>query len=783
MKLAFSGHIDLFKADEKIIYNQIKQKLEDLNQFHKIEEVIVGVAEGADQICISCCKELNITITYLNDKVVKNENEPDSLYYERQCIYMVKHFDHFMVVWDGLFTEKLGGTSWLVQLLLQHSEKKVIHHLITPRKSNPYPINYLSSKSFNPYGKQMDSRLPWLPKFYWASFEIGEQVERKLPQSNIENLFDGSLWKTFIIPGILAFITLILGTIGYCTVKPENTVLDSIFKSIDFITLNELHFNNGNIFLHISRFTGILTPLTAIGFGVYSATYNLRIRNKLRQWLKASKRMVIVVGENSEANDLIKDLNLRGLRVLQFKTNQQKNSLTKINNNHLIESIYSGIDKNLFDKIISKASLVYLMNTDEINLQDALRFESFSKGKNLSIIERIFVHLKSDEKAKFLHNISIKLIDKFKIFNIQHNTVRRLLNYFPIDQENKEINVFTIHIVDFNSLSQILIEHLLAQLYLERHISIELNVYSENLKSTKIEFYKKFSALKGKNEKNRIEHYNWGNWEINFLNYSTEISSKQIFLEKIENDLELKKSISLYVCIQNGSLSSTWLSSYLPRLNQLKKDKLQHLQVFSFYNSPNIQEEIQIERYYNKLAPHLFVTCFGNYLQECSFDSINLDTLDELAIKIADWYDKKYNLAASPHNRNWHLSSYMDKQSNRHAADHIWLKWRWLLRNTNRNTHNAKYSIDTFSTLENSLLMQLSEIEHRRWCANLVLKGHHVLPEKYSKEWLKNKQHFKSQYYHKDLVSFNKLKGSDQEKDSDQIQGIPDFILNTYLKN
>ena len=780
MILAFSGHIDLREKDEAIISKQVKNKLQELNQSQGLEAVIVGAAQGADKICVTCCEELQIPVKDLNKLVKRTTEDTIPGYYVKQCDYMLKHCEHFMVVWDGLFTEKPGGTSWLVQLLLQEKNSKVLHHLITPRQSNPFPVNYLSSKDLKPFDKNLNSRLPWLPKFYWTSFCIGSENKKRQQKVQQKESLKSTLFQNFIVPIIFALITIVFGTIGYTLNNQEyviNDILDNVYKSIDFITLNGLHFDKSNSFLQIARLTGLLTPITAIAIGFYKATYLIRKERRINKWLKMPESFVVVFGENTKANDLIKDLNYRGYHVLQLKTKQLSDTLIEHSKQHIVKSIYSDIDEKFYNDVLLNANLIYMMNNDEENLQDILRFEGFLKTKD-ALKAQIYIHITNNEIAKLVHNISNSIKGNIRLFNIQQNTIRRLLSHFPVDQQDKDINAYSLHVVGFNALSKVLIEHLFAQLHFEKNSDITLNVYSENPELTEMEFYKVFNALIRNEDSDLINHYIWGNWKFNFLVYSPEIVSKQEILNQIEVDLSQNKSVSLYACLENSSQSSIWLSAYLPRLNQLKKDTIQHLQVFAFFNSSNIEEELQMERYFNKLAPNIFVTCFGNYLQECSYESINLDTIDALAIKIGDWYNQKYGQKSTT--INWTLTSYMDKKSNRNAADHIWVKWRWMLRNITQDSNESELSLDLFNALDGRKLNELAEIEHRRWCANLTLEGYKVLPATYYDRWLKEKANFKSQYFHRDLIPFDNLESKDQEKDEDQIIGISSIVHSTY---
>lgn len=775
MIVGFSGHIDIFETDAERIKQLLKEKLININNKTKIQTACVGIAKGADELFIEVCKELEITLQFLNETLIQLKAESDTDYYSRQTDFMVANCNQFIVVWDGVFTEKKGGTSWLVGSLIHHPEENIIHHLITPRKSNPYATSTLNAKGFQPAENDLDSKLPWLPNFHWASFIVGGKPKKEsFHKKTIDTALN--LWQSFLIPGVFALTTLLLGVIGYSTIYPDDLV-NNMYRSINFISLNEFFFNEDNVLLEIARLTGLLTPISAIGFGLYSATYNVRRKQKLKNWTKKPKKFVVVLGENKEANDLVSDLNLRGFNVLQTVLNQEDDHLLQIKSNLLKKNFFNTIDVTFFKRTILNAGLIYLMDNDAMNLQQALKLESFLPHKNINSLQKVYVHINKQDNAQLLNNISKKLNEKVVIFNIKHNTIRRLLNYYPIDNDDLQTECVSINIIEFNDLAKSLCKHLLTQFHIEAHKQIELTIYTQKPENTEIEFYNHFKALTFKDNVNRIENYIWKNWKFSFLNYEKSLTFDQPILNKLTKNRQQNKITNFYFCAENSSESSSWLSSYLPRINQLNKETNQKIQFFCYYNNPDKSQEIKIERYLNKIAPNLLITCFGNHLEECSYKALNMDTLDDLAINISNWYDAKYNVA----NKNsWQLSSYIDKQSNRKAADHIWLKWRWFIRNSKTHFNSAKDSIEQFKNLDANLLNQLSEIEHRRWCANLSLSGYEVLPDKYAKDWKTNKQNFKSQYYHKDLVSFDALSKSDKAKDADQIQGISSFIANTY---
>src|SRR5690606_26260002 len=236
------------------------------------------------------------------------------------------------------------------------------------------------------------------------------------------------------------------------------------------------------------------------------------------------------------------------------------------------------------------------------------------------------------------------------------------------------------------------------------------------------------------------------------------------------------------VCEPDGIDSAYYMSVLLPRLNYLKIARKSDVQAFCYYNFPDKDEEEIVENHLNGLAPGLFVKCFGNFIDECCSAAIHGMAMDT----VAQLVHAKYNgciteldkpLDSQCIKSEWEKAGEVDKISSRQAGDHFWTKLRldnevlgWAKKHTKESLNTEKQ-------------LWLSEVEHRRWCADHLMQG--FVPfevdtgsDKYKtlvKRWRDKpyKERNKKMRYHIDLVPFEGLTPEESGKDKEQIDAIP----------
>ncbi|MCJ8276194.1 MAG: hypothetical protein MJK18_05080, partial [Bdellovibrionales bacterium] len=497
--------------------------------------------------------------------------------------------------------------------------------------------------------------------------------------------------------------------------------------ALSFIALNELDQEQANIFLHLARFFGVLTPFTAVGFALQAAYNSYKGKRKIKRWTIKTGSFVVVSGDTREAVDLSLDLERSGYKVLRL-TMEESNEVQKLQTENILKRTYvPEIDDEKVLGTLVTASTIYLMDSEDENLRLALKLDHYHKEQETQQLEAetIFAHVKSPFKTGFLYDsVSKGFKQKLKPFNIHTNTVRRLLNHFPIDRIKSEKGPLSIHIAGMNELSKELLHQLYAQLHLEKEVEVQIQVYLNAKNEQEEVLFEQFkTSLPNHNVNDGLDKYVWGNWTLESKPWSSTVSFEGDFYQSVAQSLAKSTSVSIYLCSDDVIETTSWLANYLPRLNEDKKRAGTDLRIFNYYDHPDRNEEYRIERLLNKLAPNTFVKCFGNLLDECTYEALHDQSLDELAILIDTWYRTKPGEPLKPSMDDWNELSFQMKRSNRQAADHIWLKLRWLIRNVDTEISEAQQLIKLFNQLEETDLILLGEIEHRRWSADLLLQG------------------------------------------------------------
>ncbi|WP_158859588.1 NAD-binding protein [Lunatibacter salilacus] len=120
----------------------------------------------------------------------------------------------------------------------------------------------------------------------------------------------------------------------------------------------------------------------------------------------------------------------------------------------------------------------------------------------------------------------------------------------------------------------------------------------------------------------------------------------------------------------------------------------------------------------------------------------------------------------------WKSLSETDREGNRQAADHLWVKVTEF--NKSWSLSEKPSDIQHFQKFwaENEI-EDLGLVEHRRWNMMKILDGWRPFD---GKDWEIHKENYKAQKLHNLLVPFRDLPQKEQIKDIHQIEGIPFFI-------
>jgi hypothetical protein len=835
IKIAITGHIDLRTEDLPKIEKKVRERLTLLTTGKKASQfkLLSGMAEGADQLVAKIATELGIAVVAVlpftsEENTVSGVSEIielPTLYtdkneidteggYENLGKYLVENADYLIALWDGVYNGKKGGTSEVIRLALNSTRPLTILHLVVPRQQNPYPVASLLQQGLN-FHLQKFQRIPFTVHFSWVELVVNLEKADNRIVSFLKNTWvklQSEVFLQFVVPTILIITTLYLGTKGFLELDVKNNFHNALFKSVNLLTFNNsvieqdsmpLSKVNPSIYqtsiplkLNIARYVGLITTLSAFLIALYYALGTERRRLRIILWQRfLSYKYVIVLGLGEKSNDLITDLIRKGNKVAILAQNdgsEYKNEVERMGAVFITGSVSS---VNLLKKIYyAKAKEIYIMGDADIdNVRATQELDRITEG--VASVQKWYAHIQDNRLRTFLYNnLSKESRHRLFIFDIYENTARRLQLYHPMDRFYQTPQAKETHVVilGFGNLGKQIALNSLSQGHFEKGKKLKISIFCTDAATEQNRFESEYPIFKAnaiypkylKAIKDNI-------WEKDIINFyelpqaNADLLSSQFILFK--DIISHEHIVSIYTCFENGLTSGAYLSAMLPKLNYFREKHLCNLQVFCFYNFPDKKEEKITEKNFNKLAPNVPVYCFGNYLDECSVGFINDLALDALSKQIAYWYAQGYGDKTQTLDDVWRDCSEQDKEANRQAADHLWIKLR-----TAWQAIDWHFDPQTFEPLVDSSIVQkyeqiLSEVEHRRWCANLLLKGFKPLQDEtddatklieltnywYSQD---GKRILKAQNLHIDLKPFDDLEEQEKQKDIHQIQKIPDFL-------
>jgi len=788
---ALTGHRDLREEDIPVIREKLKENFLKLG----VKSLLTGDADGADEIAQELARELGIQVTLLS-KVVQASQKNDTVY-ARQAEYIVDNCEHIIAVWDGVFTGKPGGTSDIVHRALKSNRSLHLYQLVCPRESNPYPVANLLGKVIDFENKKF-SRIPFALPFSWLSYEHHPKMEIK----RNKHWWDDKILVNFKLPGVFLILTLLLGTIGFTQWEPHAVWGDNFFRSINLITFNSSVIDKEgagiSIWLQIARFLGLLTASYTLMVAVWAATENMRKNSRLKKW-SSEGNFTLVLGLNQKSFDLTKDL-LRNKHenVVIVYPDEKNKYLSELKHYSQVITVQGNLSSSSLLRNIraQNAPKVFIMgDTDSENIRAIQELDILDNSERSD--PNRFVHLEDENKRRFLYNsLSENGQNRTNIFNIYENTVRRLLLYYPVDRFYLNPDTKNLHVVilGFDKLGRQLTLTLLKQGHYSRDKYLHITVYCSNAEEEEHKFllenpqFKK-EAFRSDQIDLDIHQYTWNNIQLNFKELPVSdvawLDRKNTIFSAIRPD----GILNLFACLPDGIQSATYLNTLLPKIEQFKKDNnAADVQVFCYYNFPDKKEEDIIEDYFNKIAPHTFVKCFGNYIEECSVSSIQGLSLDALPKLINAGYDPEKNYDKA--DEFWPHISEKNKVSNRQAADHLWTKIRlvWPKINWKFNPVTFEPDAEVAEILySKEMLDEYGEIEHRRWSADLLLQGFVPFDLEYgspeyleiARKWDVDKPfnaNYQIQKMHISLVPYNHLTEDNKKKDINQIKEIPQFL-------
>lgn len=649
---------------------------------------------------------------------------------------------------------------------------------------------------------------------------------------------------------------------------------NDFFSAINLITFDaskDLPTNPSILLLELARVIGLLFVLTAFVIAIFIALgKNSKILFKIKMWNRFQLSYQLIMGLNDKSYHLAADLMKNGKRVVIVTGDANELKIAeaaKQGMNVYIGNPYAMV--SLIKVRAHKASKVYFMDDDDtLNIRSLNELDQLSSSmRNKKELKKIkkqtrYVHV-SDFRYKDFVCISHKSSDysETQVFNLYENTARRLMRKYPIYRFdlNKPDQTAEVFVFGFGEMAEEIVLHSLRSGFYDQGRKLKITIFTSNHEEKRALFYKKYPVLWYNNEQNPAYERAYTNKIRKEIFPEGTVIFKELPMsdgayfsdDSLDRAIRSGNVITLYFCTPQSVQSAAYLQAILPKIAQLQRAPdsqaiITDVQCFCHYNLFDHDEVAYAEHVVNERIPNSAVIFFGSFINECTERCFDYLTEDQLPRLINLWYNLDHSKLPDGQRKDaallleerkefwesrtnkaayreealadeakelWKSLSPMVKESNLHAADHIWTKLH-LMGSSFSQLHDQlqKQSLTEVATKylytdENpiiALILEMAKVEHRRWCAERLLEGfmsfHDFYPDLITTEefaatvhkWntgkLPFKSYFQAQKQHLDLLPFDDLftgrfgqaHYDEKVKDISLIEAIPYLISKAY---
>lgn len=537
----------------------------------------------------------------------------------------------------------------------------------------------------------------------------------------------------------LVLVAAILAYIGYYNyfneISQKASILDITYTVLKlFMFENSIEFEHINISLNIARFLAPFSLATVIIreiLNLFSYTWK---KGRARRY----KDHIIFCGNSTNLSPLMEEQsNLKHYGILIHRKEEEPGG-----NRRMLKLPYGEFRENIMDDIsFYDSKYIIISNQNDLHSIDYATslVESIDMDllkKNIEIV-LIFNNPEWSEVSNdlgLLESLNKQILDhkhlNIRYINYMDRGIRKLLQICPPDKFKPVLSpkdeVPVVLVTGFNELSKRLL------------IGLALNCHYLNPRKQKVYIHS--------DRKKEIEDF--------IAKYQLEQMLDLFFGEQEALEDFTHKIDVCYLC----DADSIELFGNLARI---KRNSL----VQSSNKIVCRDEGIQ-KAHLSKMVDHVFVGREETNTLTALIDA----SIDAFAMTIHMNYiqsqeDKNQRSEALDTHREWEKLSDETKDRNRYPADHMFAKVRTMkCKLVDISSPEKPFDVSGYTYLE-----ELSEAEHRRWCAYMYFKG-----------WRQGPERINEAKIHPDLLPYDQLNEPTKQKDRDNILQLQELFA---LKN
>lgn len=638
---------------------------------------------------------------------------------------------------------------------------------------------------------------------------------------------------TTIICGSVSTYQYLSSLSTFQAVPTREILLEALFTSLGFLVLNSGPYPVTNtatpLLVYIGRGTGVLffSYAAVLGFGALFAERLKPLRVTLWQLQSQlgvgnTDGHVVVCGVGNKGFELASELLASGHNVVAIERDSDSDRAAELSDQGALV-LYEDATRRrtLGQRAKAHAATEVFVNCgrDQTNtrivqtLADWLEDQSDDGDDTDDGYIKCRAHIEDRRRRHFVHDQLHEHTElRLYTYDTANATARELFHQRPIDRFESNSATGRVHVVlvGWSRLSRALVYELCQTMHYLDEQDRQITVACRNPEEARSELYDSHPSL------------NADHWERKSVGaFVKDLFPAISFLESpVNEDVLLSDQFELYdhlrpedvltliIANEDAFQSGSPVATMLPRLEAI--DDEMELNTSIDYFVPSAEDRPhQTNGSFRIESDEIKVRPFGEFVENCTPATVRGEYRDRVAKRMALFFHLRYDFhpAAddpSPADRAlaselpidlpeesgyshetvislwenltderitalteivWEELSETNRDSNRHAADHALIK------------HRIEDALGE-QMERDALIEQLSETEHRRWCAEKFLDGWEPLPEENDSQWQDERaqQRARGQKYHLLLKPMNELPDDEKEKDVALVQFVLDHV-------